>query len=220
MEDLPRLLCQRTQSELVIDGSLDKPEWREALCAQLVLYSGARPTFITIFRTLWSSSSLYVSYECQDPEPTATMSRRDEPLFQEGNVVELFLDPAGDGTTMFEFQVNPLGTVMDLFYDPLNLDWREAVRWDGQGVRAAARISRDSSTGQTTGWSAELAVPLGNFHTAAHVPPRPGDVWRVNFYRYNTVSTLPGDHLELSAWSPTFERQFNLLHRFGFLEFA
>lgn len=220
MEQLPRLSCQLVRSKLVIDGSLESPAWREAADAPLMLYSGGRPTYGTMVRTLWSSSELYVGFECQDPEPTATMRRRDEPLFQEGNVVELFLDPAGNGTSLFEFEVNPLGTLMDLFYDPLNMDWRDAVKWNGQGVRAAARIIRDGSTGQPTGWTAELAVPLKNFQTASRVPPRPGDVWRVNFYRYNTVSTLPGDHLELYAWSPTLEKRFNLPHRFGFLEFA
>ncbi|HEV2294765.1 MAG TPA: carbohydrate-binding family 9-like protein [Tepidisphaeraceae bacterium] len=204
----------------MIDGVLEKPQWQHAARVDLQLYSGGRPTYGTIVRMLWSSRDLYVAFECQDPEPTASMDRRDEPLFQEGNVVELFVDPVGHGTTLFEFEVNPLGTVMDLFYDPLDMSWREAVKWNGQGVRAAARIIRDSSTDQPTGWTAELAVPLENFHTAAHVPPRPGDVWRVNFYRYNTVSTLPGDHLELYAWSPTLEKRFNLPHRFGFLEFA
>lgn len=220
MKELPRLLCQRTRSEIVIDGGLDKPQWGRAARADLMLYSGGRPTHGTVVRALWSASDLYVGFECQDPEPAASMSRRDDPLFQEGNVVELFVDPAGEGTSLFEFEVNPLGTLMDLFYDRLDMDWREAVKWNAEGVRAAARIIRDGSTGQPTGWTAELAVPLTNFHTASRVPPRPGDVWRVNFYRYNTISTLPGDHLELYGWSPTFEKRFNLPHRFGFLEFA
>lgn len=220
MEELARLVCRRTQSEVLLDGSLDAPEWRRAARAELMLYAGGNPAYGTVVRTLWSASHLYVGFECEDPEPAAKMSRRDDPLFQEGNVVELFVDPAGDGTSLFEFEVNPLGTLMDLFYAPVEMNWNDAVKWNANGARAAARIIRDGSSGKPTGWTAELAVPLENFHTAARVPPRSGDVWRVNFYRYNTVSTLPGDHLELSAWSPTFEKRFNLLHRFGFLEFA
>lgn len=220
MQTLPRLSCRRIERTLLIDGQLDKPEWHAAASADLLMYSGERPSFATSVRTLWHSDEFYVAFDCEDPEPTASMTRRDDPLFAEGNVVEMFIDPGAGGTRTFEFEINPLGTLMDLFYERLDLDWREAVKWNGQGARAAARIRRNALTGRPAGWTAELAVPFHNFHTAPRVPPKTGDVWRVNFYRYNTVSTLPGDHLELYAWSPTFEKQFNLPHRFGFLEFA
>lgn len=79
------------------------------------------------------------------------------------------------------------------------------------------RIQRDPTSQKPTGWTTELCVPLDNFHTATK--PRVGDVWRVNYDRYNTVSTLPGEHLELYAWSPTITPEFDQPEKFGFLEF-
>jgi hypothetical protein len=219
MDPVPRILCHRIQSTLTIDGSLDKDGWRRAQRASLRLFSGEPPIYNTTVGALWNDDDLYIGFQCDDPEPVGTMTRRDDPLFNDGNVVELFVDPAGEGETFFEFEVNPLGTLMDLFFDRLDRDWRDAVRWDADGIRTAVQIQHDPATAAPAGWTVELAIPFKNFHTAAH-PPRPGHTWRCNFFRYNTVSTLPGDRLELSAWSPTFEKRFDLPQRFGHLQFA
>jgi hypothetical protein len=218
-DPLPILRCRRTDTPPPLDGLLDRAPWRDAEAAALRMYDGAPPSYRTLVRALWTDAELHVAFECEDPEPAGTMTRRDDALFNDGNVVEVFLDPAGAGQTYFEFEVNPLGTIMDLFYDRLDRNWREAVKWDAPDARTAVRIERDAA-GRPVGWCAQLAVPFANFHTAPRRPPAAGDVWRVNFYRYNTVSTLPGDDkLELYAWSPTMEKRFDLPARFGTLVF-
>ena len=70
-------------------------------------------------------------------------------------------------------------------------------------------------------WSVEMAIPFSDFLGAAHIPPHIGDTWGINFYRYNKVSSYPRkDHIEYSAWSPTFILNFDLLNRFGRIRFV
>jgi hypothetical protein len=220
MDPLPRLRCLYVPALFSVNGRLDQPYWCDAQPAELNLYSGRRPACRTVVKAIWNAEELCIAFECEDPEPRATMVRRDDPLFQEGNVVEFFVDPAGQGSTVYEFEINPLGTLMDLFYDRLDRPWKEAVQWNAEGIEAAAQINLHPVAGHPVGWTAELKIPFHNFLTAAQLPPRPGDAWRANFYRYNTLSTLPHDGVELCAWAPTYKKLFNLPHRFGFLDFV
>ena len=50
----------------------------------------------TRFRALWGEAGLHLRYESEDDEPWFTLTERDDPLW-EGEVVEIFLDPLGDG---------------------------------------------------------------------------------------------------------------------------
>jgi hypothetical protein len=54
-------------------------------------------------------------------------------------------------------------------------------------------------------WVVEIAVPLENFaRDAAHMPPRDGDVWRLNLNRLEGLAHPDSKErrLGLSTWSP------------------
>jgi hypothetical protein len=216
--DLPRCFCYRTASEFLVDGALTKDIWGSIPAISLSMYSGKPPTYKTEVRALWNRRHICFGFQCEDPEPNCTMTKRDSPIFEDSNLVEVLFDPRGSGQDYFEFEVNALGTIMDLYFERLNLDWHDAVRWDAPGARAKTCIQRNAQTGLPTGWTAELCIPFADLGLARQ--PRSGDVWRANFFRYNTVSTLPGDHLELYAWSPTIIPKFDQPDRFGFLTFV
>ena len=216
--NLPNCYCHKTASQFAVDGSLMKEIWRSIPPVRLSMYSGELPTYKTEVRALWNTQQICFGFECEDPEPNGTMTRRDDPIFEDSNLVEVLFDPRGNGGEFFEFEVNPLGTIMDLHFERLDQDWQDAVKWDAHGARAKTRIQREAQTGRAVGWTAELCIPFEDLIGVGR--PRAGDVWRANFYRYNTVSTLPGDHLELYAWSPTVIPKFDQPDRFGFLTFV
>ena len=58
-----------------------------------VLTWGSAP-YETRLRALWAPEGLYLRWDADDPAPWATMTKRDEHLWDE-EVVEIFLDPAG-----------------------------------------------------------------------------------------------------------------------------
>jgi hypothetical protein len=89
--------------------------------------------------------------------------------------------------------------------------------WDSAGMRHAVHVQGDPHDPDSAdrGWSVEMAIPWADFHTAPHLPPRPGDVWRMNLYRIDRYEGRP----ELYAWSPTLCETYHVPGRFGELVF-
>ena len=202
---LPEVVCPRIQAW---DGaSLDAlaEPWSEA--RRLLLsenVSGRAPLWGTEVRIGWHQDALLAIFLCQDPEPWATLTKRDDPLWEE-EVVEIFIDPFGDQKCYFEFEVNPLNTVLDLFVRRVRSGLRKDPAWDCEGLRTA--------TGRLPyGWLAGFAIPfagLGDCDSSR--------AWSVNFCRIERPKAQPR---ELSAWSPTFAKTFHLPERFGVLKFG
>ncbi|MEQ1859790.1 MAG: carbohydrate-binding family 9-like protein [Chthoniobacteraceae bacterium] len=168
--------------------------------------SGTAPEQGTGVCCAWDASALCVRFECVDREPWATITQRDGPLWEE-EVVEVFLDPVGDGACYFEIEVNPLGTVLDLVLRRNRSGYRKDFAWDCEDLRV--------EVGHTPGgWNAELVIP---FASVVAEPPRVGSEWRVNFTRIDR----PRDReRELSAWTPTRLATFHAPERFGVLRFG
>ena len=218
-EALPSIRCTRAKSIVNRDGSMDSLQWLLADSVPLQLNAGGRPSCDTSVRTLYDEECLYIGFACEDPDPSAQMTQRNDPIFREGNVVEVFITPEEKGVRFYEFEVNPLNTLLDLYYENRDVPWKEASRWEAAGIRTAVSLTRDSSSNSLPGWKVQLAIPWSNFHIADRLPPNPGDIWRINFYRYNTLATTEGSRVELSAWSRTLEDRFDVLERFGFIHF-
>jgi hypothetical protein len=167
--------------------------------------TGRPPLWGTEVRVGWHAGELLVLFLCQDPEPWATLTERDGSLWEE-EVVEVFLDPFGEGDCYFEFEVNPLNTVLDLFVRRVRSGLRKDRDWHCDGLRTAAgRL--------TYGWVAGLAIP---FSSMGNCDPTAAG-WRLNFCRIERPKNQPR---ELSAWSPTFAKTFHVPERFGFAKLA
>ena len=97
-----------------------------------------------------------------------------------------------------ELEVSPLGTLLDIYL----LDRRKPLRyesWNSAGVSWAVRVEgKVDGRGGDRGWTCEIALPLEDVVTAPHLPPRPGDRWRMNLDRVEKLPAPAG-----MAWSPT-----------------
>ena len=204
---LPRLACPRIEASLLAAG-----DWlSHAGTLRLVdALSGASPEQGTQLRAAWSAAAWHLRFDCVDNLHWATLRERDAQLWTE-EVVEVFIDPEGDGAGYFEIEVNPLGTVCDLVLRRIASGWRKDFSWQVEGLRAAAGL-------QPGGWWAELAIP---FAALTPVWPLPGTVWRANFFRIDRPGGLAGSTADraLSAWSPTGWASFHVPQKFGYLEF-
>lgn len=168
--------------------------------------TGAAPAQGTEVSCAWDETALRIRFVCQDTEPWATLTERDGPLWQE-EVVEVFLDPTGDGLAYFEIEVNPLGTLLDLALRRIRSGFRKDFGWDCEGLTAAVERT-------PAGWIAELHIPFASLSPS---PPQAGTEWRVNFARIDR----PRDRdRELSAWAPTRLATFHAPERFGILRFT
>jgi hypothetical protein len=165
--------------------------------------SGRAPAQATTVRVRHDGAALHVEFFCQDAEPWATITQRDGPLWQE-EVVEVFLDPVGDGASYFEFEVNPLGTVLDLVLRKNRSGYTRDFAWDCEHLGTTAERTAD-------GWRATLVIPFASLAGTAQ------GAWRVNFTRIDRPRSA---ERELSAWSPTLLNTFHAPDRFGVLRFT
>jgi hypothetical protein len=113
--DVPEILCPKTKTwnRSALDA-LGAP-WAE--CVRLFLVdsvSGRKPRWGTEVRLGWEDYALHGLFLCQDPDPWATKTTRDDSLWEE-EVVEIFINPFGDPVSYFEIEINPLNTVTDVF---------------------------------------------------------------------------------------------------------
>jgi hypothetical protein len=189
--------------------SLDALNGVWANCARISLLenlSGRAPQWGTEVRLGWNGDVLHGLYLCQDPDPWATKTTRDDALWEE-EVVEVFLDPFGDSISYFEIEINPLNTVTDLFVRRTWRGLKKDFRWNCEGLVTACGTL-------AYGWVAAFQIP---FQSLGDCHPNRSPVWRVNFSRIDRPKDRP---VELSAWSPTLVNSFHVTGRFGVLRFG
>ena len=217
--------CIRAAKAPVIDGKLDDEVWQQAAPTEAFVRFDANRAegkpLKTTAKMAWDEGALYVAWECEDPDIWSTIKERDGNLW-EGEVVELYVDPDGDGENYKEFEISPLNTVIDLNI-PESMDGapqnvNEARKWNATDWATAVQIegTLDNRKDTDVRWTAETAIPLRNFTSTPHLPPHIGDVWRVQLFRIDRSNTL--EHPQFQAWSAT--DTFHNPTRFGRLLFA
>ncbi len=106
--------CYRAPSPLTIDGSLNKPAWRQAprSNAFVDIVSGAPAWFDTRVALLWDDACLYFGFQAEETDVWATLTERDSKIYEE-NDLELFI--AGRDT-YYEFEINALNVIYEVFW--------------------------------------------------------------------------------------------------------
>jgi hypothetical protein len=151
---------------------------------------------------------LHARFDCDDPEPWATLREPDADLWTE-EVVELFVAAGHDSPARyFELELNPLGTRFDARVHAPHGDRRDLVvdrSWRCAGLESTV-------TTLAHGWLGELVVPWQALAPGGRAIRR----WRLNLYRIDRPRGAPAEH---SAWSPTLATpaDFHRPARFGFL---
>lgn len=187
----------------------DEPAWSSAAPIEW----GPAP-YTTRFRALWSDAGLYLRFDAADPSPWHTLTKRDEPLWDE-EVVEIFLDPDGSGRDYYELEINPANVVCDLRMIAPWPDKKGDIEWNLDGLETRVRLEKTPG-GETRGWTATAFLPwkgLASLPSTRGValPPRPGNAWRFNVFRIER----PGGPREpeqdgvFAAWSSPSVKSFH-----------
>ena len=232
-QELPLYTCWKTAQPVVVDGKADEPAWQEAAPIDLVdvrFLSGDRyPTRRTEARMLWDAQYFYFYFSAADPDVWSTYSQRDMQLYEE-EVVEIFIDPDGDGQNYAEVELNPLNAVFDLLLSkPWSKSGKGYAEWNPallSAVQIMGTLNNLADVDQ--GWSAEIALPWEGLNSPLldvpgprALPPQPGDEWRLNLYRYEQVRQSGAkNEVQASAWSPVGKVDFHVPERFGKVVFG
>lgn len=178
----------KNTGEIAIDGRLDEPAWEHATVfthfVQREPHYGIAASETTRVLMLYDREHIYFAADMRDREPdrvVANVMRRDAEL-QDNDSFEIYLDTHHDHRNLFYFATNALGAQRD----GLIRNEGESQNWDWDGVwESAGRRT-------TTGWSAEIAIPLRTLRFNADSL----QTWGANFAR-----RIPRKREE-SYWAP------------------
>jgi len=172
----------------------------------------------TEVRAVWCDDGLYLRYDCEDKFISAKATRTNDAVWQD-SCVEFFVAPnSTKPLNYYNFEMNCVGT----FLMGTHCDWAEGYmdRSLDIGIEVATTVpgtTKDESP-DDDGWRLVARIPWAHFEAdAPHLPPRPGDVWRANFYRIGG-RTEP----QCTTWSPIKhpKPQFHLPQFFGEIVFV
>jgi len=213
---LPTYEVWRASKPINVDGRLDEISWTKAPAIRTFLLNrdGAPAPFNTTAIVLYDDKFIYFSFRSEDENIWATMRERDQFLWEE-EVVEVFLQADPSLRNYIELEVNPLGTMLDIYLldRRKNLPYRS---WNSANLRWAVRVEGTvDGLGGDRGWTCEIALPLEDVATAPNRPPRPGDRWRMNLFRVESRPRSAG-----AAWSPTMQNDFHVPSMFGEIIFS
>jgi len=184
-------ICRRASGPLELDGRLNKPFWADAPWTdEFVDIEGdlkSRPSKRTRAKMLWDDDYFYFGVEMEEDQIWATLTERDSVIFHD-NDFEIFIDPDGDTHQYYEFEINALNTVWDLFLVKPYRDGGPPLNgWDIAGLKTAVHIDGELNRpgAGNRGWSVEVAMPWVSLRECAPGgrAPLPGEFWRVNFSR-------------------------------------
>lgn len=180
-----------------------------------------KPTDISLstrVKALYSATGIYFLFDCEDRRLTATISEDFLDLWNE-DVVEVFLWTDESFPVYFEYELSPLNYELPILV-PNNKGkywgWRP---WHYEGNRLTRHATsvhggEKKSGAVIAGWMAEFFIPYELLKPLGNVPPKPGAVWRANFYRCDH------DRGEVAAWAwQATEVNFHEYEKFGKLIF-
>jgi uncharacterized protein DUF4838/cellulose/xylan binding protein with CBM9 domain len=183
--------ARTARAPITIDGDLSERVWKRARKRHLRNNVDGKHTRLrTRVRVLYTTDTLYCSFECADPkarEHAKVEGRRD--------YVEIFLDPDYDRSTYYWLQVKITGELADHLFpgpgEPPDAGWKS-------NAKAAVKVYDDR-------WTVELAIPLAQF--APERKKGPEEVWGVNFCRTQFDAPRPKD--QFSSASPFLRGRFH-----------
>lgn len=214
--------CRPMPDSVKIDGILDDKAWQGLDTLRLLRNNapaGGAPSAETKVLVGWSNTRLYVAFIADSKNVKNTVTKHDDDGLYQQDVVELFIDPDGDGKNYFELEWNCLNTSLDFFFtDPLQgLD----KAWAPKGMQSAVKVrgTANQPGDVDTGMTVEISLPWDGFSAWSKkgLPPQAGDSLPLNFYRIIYPAT---GSAELISWTPTGAPSFHMPEKFGALVFA
>lgn len=194
-------------ADITLDGKLDDPFWAGVQKHRLKdIVSGDRPVHEGWFHVIWGSDkAMYFGIDLQDEGPLAiTGSTHDDPALWNGDAVEILIETQLN--SYYQIAINPDGLVIDL-------DRKEGFGMLWTSGAEVATHKRDD------GWSIEVRIPtvdelqyeVDGINGLAGYRPSSTYPWFFNVCRQR----LRGDDIQLTAYSPTGERQFHNILKFA-----
>lgn len=233
--------CRVKSGSIVVDGVGDEFAWQIApQVGEFTRFKSANNPNDeltlknrTTARMLWDEDNLYLLISAEDPDIYSDMTEGDKDCLCLQETIEIFIDPDGDSKNYAELHYNCLGTVNDLCIpqepgakgfatdkgEPI--DWKAAYAWNVEGMLFGVINfgTVNDKSDHDNGSVFEIALPwkgFGKVAGSANIPPKPGDVWRININRYERPERNKEDNY---GWAPLERNSFHVPGKFAYVKF-
>jgi hypothetical protein len=217
---------RKLASAPLIDGKLDDAAWSGAAALGPLVDPGSgapaagNHPVASFARSGWDDRALYVGLVVRDRKAASPFARDaiDPHIWGAASGVEIMLQPGdpGDNKDYYELQVDVNGAVWDTRFDDYNapIGGSGKDRTFGHQEWSAA-LERAVFQQSGSLYTVELALPWTSLSPGrSPIPPRAGDVWRLNLY------TFRDGQRQALAWSPLRgQGNFHRATRFGRIRF-
>lgn len=225
----PPAVVARMQGDLVLDGKLDKAQWKQAPVHALSLLDTnekapeltrnkilADPFEGGSVQFLLGEKFLYVGLTLKDRDVVAQVAEDQSHLYLSGDVAEVFIK-ADNAPGYFELYASPLGNKTS-FYFPCSgymglPESFSAPIMKGLEVKANVQGTVNDFRDVDKGWTAEMAIPLAVLKEKLGVDFAPGQSWRVLVSRYNYGYTMRAKQFSSSPELP--QANYHLLEYYS-----
>jgi len=209
----------RVSGPITIDGRITEKAWQDAPWTEP--FEDAQspycplPWKMTRAKILYDDENLYFAAQIQEENVWGHLTKRDTIAYYD-NDFEIFVDPTADAVNYFEFEMNCLNMMFDMWHE--NDNHRNALadgRYDAPGLRSAVQVqgTLNYHYDDDEGWTVEVMVPFEDMmaYNPKMTLPKRGDMWRMNFSRVEFLHVYhqmfpylyPGP-VEDWVWASTF----------------
>ncbi len=224
----------------IIDGKLDDGVWQNIPWTDnfkdIEGDTKPLPRWDTRAKMTWDDKGLYIAAELLEPHIWAFMKNYDDIVFND-NDFEIFIDPDNDTHQYYEYEVNALNTMFDLFMPkPYRNSSGPMIVYNAPGMKWAVNIqgTLNDPSDIDKGWTTEIFIPFEavTIGVGAKVP-HDGEFWRINFSRVEWDTEIKdGKYVKKKdvngrvlpehnwVWSPQGVVNMHFPERWGYLFFS
>jgi hypothetical protein len=190
--ELPKsYIAYHTNETMEIDGMAKEKSWNQVQWTDdfIDIEGVKKPTYRTRMKMMWDDAHFYFYIELEEPHIWGDITQRDAIIFY-NNDFEIFIDPDGDTHNYYEFEMNVLNTVWDLFLTKPYRDHGLVLNnWDYKNIKTAVQIEGTLNNPKDIDkkWTVEIAIPwksINETYDDKIIAPK-GKTWRVDFSRVN-----------------------------------
>ncbi|PBJ15759.1 carbohydrate-binding family 9-like protein [Flavobacterium sp. ACN6] len=205
----------KVNEEITVDGDLS--DWKNTFLGPFVIHnSGEKAAQNTFVSLSWNEENLYIAYNCTDSKIIGKAQKKDSQIFYTDDLVEIFIDPDGDGQNYIEIGVNAFSTNYDLLLKCISPDcggWKTSMQFDIKGMESVSKINSE-------GYTVEIKIPFSNLEKIKNgnfSKPINGTKWKANTFRIDYGNTI--EYLALQPYK-SLKFGFHQPQEFAVFEFV
>ncbi len=210
----PDTLKVKKTVDFEIDGKGTNSNWELTNWVPLIQLDSGVNGYDTKFKTIYSTTGIYVFFTGFDKKITSKYYNDFENLFN-ADVFEVFFHPEPKTPIYLEYEVNAHNAELVLLIPNLKNKVNGWIPWHyTENKKVVKKVFVHEENNEMYKWSAELFFPYSIFNPLENTDIKKGTCWNANFYRLDYDS---GKMIKW-AWSPV-KASFHEFNRFGVIQF-